>query len=131
MPEPNAEILRRTLILLMEPGKLDDVSELIHPEIEVRPSPLEDNVFQGLDGFAKVRADLAALFSGLHVEILELREEGDSALAVAHVSCLSTKAGIPLDVDAGFVGRIQDGKLIHLEVFPDRTAALESLGLTD
>lgn len=130
MAEPNAEILRRSLMLLMDLNTVDDVSELVHPEIELRPSPLEDDLFHGLTGFERVRADLRAIFIGLELEFRELRDVGDSALAVVHVSCLSTKAGIPLDVDAGFVGRIEDGKLIYAETFPDKAAALEALGLT-
>jgi ketosteroid isomerase-like protein len=62
-------------------------------------------------------------------EVEEYVEEGEAVVALARYRGRGRGSGVEVDVEGAHVWRMRDGMAVRLEVFADRRAALESVGL--
>src|SRR5262249_8059020 len=56
---------------------------------------------------------------------------GDCVVVLARYNGRGKGGGVPVSVEGAHVWRMRDGKAIRLEIFADRTTALESVGLAE
>ena len=125
----NVALARRLPALLLD--ATSDPFEIAHPEVEFIPSPLETTVFRGPGEFASAVRDIHHIFDERQFEIREVRDLGDTVLLFTRVQARMRKSGVPLDAPAGFLIRIEDGKVRYCKVFPDKEATLAAAGLSE
>lgn len=111
--------------------ELDGFLALMDPELEFtsRVIPVAGDVhYRGHDGIREWWKDLLAVFPDFRVELLEIRDLGDSTVIAARVS------GHGADSDAPFEQRIwqairwRDDRVVSWRTFDTEAEALEAVG---
>ncbi|HEU0023632.1 MAG TPA: nuclear transport factor 2 family protein [Thermoleophilaceae bacterium] len=88
----------------------------------------------GYHGHAGIRRWWAALlgtFPDFRAEVLEVRDLGDSTLAVLRLRGRGAESDTPVDARAWHVTEIRHGKCIGWRVYSSETEALEAMGLSE
>jgi ketosteroid isomerase-like protein len=126
-----AQVFRRWAELWNRRELDTGLSECIHPEVDWRPISVEGTCFAGHDG---IRAWAEHLFGDwetfeLHPE--EIRDiEENRLLALGHWCARARGSGLAFERQhASWLCDFRDGKIVRLETFTDREAALEAAGL--
>jgi ketosteroid isomerase-like protein len=74
-------------------------------------------------------ADLTEAFETLHADMVRMLEVGDTVVGVGRVLYKGRGSGLEGDVEAGWVFRFRDGKVIHFHAFSEPQTVLASVGL--
>jgi ketosteroid isomerase-like protein len=108
-------------------GEFDAVVNLLHPDVEwVPPSDsLDPRPLRGRDA---VREWLVPnIFEEQAAEPVEVIEEGDRVLVVAHVRARAGGSGIEIDQTVYHLFTIEDGLAVRFSAYVDRKDALAAL----
>jgi ketosteroid isomerase-like protein len=111
-------------------GDMEAVLELTHPGIEVTPAlvgGLEGRVYRGRDGLREFLDDVDAVWTDFRIELRELREAGDSVVALGH-TWAEGREGIVVDDPGGWLLRMEDGMIRDFRSFNSWEEALEAAG---
>lgn len=65
------------------------------------------------------------------VDLEEAIEDGDSVVALIHLSARGRTSGVAVDVRFYVQVEVRDGKVVYIFDHTDRAAALEAAGLRD
>jgi ketosteroid isomerase-like protein len=126
----NAEIVRRGWESFNRgdfDGLLSDFAE--DAEFEEDPAFPEAGVFRGREA---ITAYITAFQEQMHdhrFEVEEVRDLGDTVLALLHETARGATSGIDVDQRPAFVFRFRGGRIIRVRAYLDRREALDSLGL--
>ncbi len=107
-------------------------SDLLAPNFEWKQSP--DAVEPGSHRGAAIGTALRQLFEvwdGYRIEAEEYVDAGDAVVVVCRARGTARGSGMALDQRLVHVWRARDGKLIGIEQFRNRSAALEAVGLRE
>ena len=113
---------------------VDAVLASVHPEIEVRPAlvgGLEGTVYRGPQGVREFLADIDAVWDEFRIEPTELRELGDTVLALGRAVGRGRGSGVDVETAAGWTVAVRDGKVHRFSTFVSREAALDAVGLRE
>jgi len=133
MSRENVEVIRR----MYERWLRDDRSlfEAFHPEIELHPDPAADwvgvdDVYRGHAGVRRYMRQVYEAFEDYRPEVEELLDAGDKVitLAVEHGRGRGSGAAVEARKTA-HVWTMRAGKAIRLDLYLDRTRALDAVGL--
>jgi ketosteroid isomerase-like protein len=111
-------------------GDMEAVLELTHPEIEVRPAlvgGLEGRVYRGRDGLREFLEEVDAIWTAYRIELRELRDAGDSVIALGH-TWAEGRDGIVLDDPGGWLLGMDDGMIRDFRTFNSWEETLEAAG---
>jgi ketosteroid isomerase-like protein len=111
----------------------DGVIAALAEDVEVRPAlvgGLEGTVYRGKDGFRRFLADVGAAWEEWRIEIEELRDLGDTVLALGNVRARA-RDGMVLEAHAGWVCGMRCGRIADFRSFASRSEALEAVGLSE
>jgi len=131
MSEENVEIVRR-FADCWERSDWDGMAELAHSDVEQHTTVGGVEEGRILRGIAEIRQDYEAVdetWEEHRVEVEELIDAGGRVVIFQHEYMRGKTSGIELDVQPAVVVDLQDGQIIRVQGYMDRSAALEAVGL--
>ena len=130
MSEENVE---RTLAAIEAFNRRDGESfgKLLAHDAEIVPvrAALEGTVFRGPDAAAQYCAAVEETWENLVWELEEVRQGESWVLALGRIKGLGRGSGATIDARGGWLVRFRDGLITNFRTYPDRTDALEAVGL--
>jgi ketosteroid isomerase-like protein len=123
------ERIKRSYELFNTTGRFEE--DFFHPDIEWHNAPELPGaaVHRGRDA---VLADLAAqgdAFEWRRADLIELLPGDDSLVVFLKLIAQGKSSGAPVSIDIANVWTVRDGKVMRIEAFLDREAALRAAGL--
>jgi ketosteroid isomerase-like protein len=111
---------------------LDAFLALADPEVELTTRFMEmegDLSYRGHDGIREWWRNLLAIFPDFSMEVLEVRDFGDSGIAALRVRGHGLGSGVPFEETVWAAGEWRDGKVTRWQNFGSEAEALEAAGL--
>ena len=135
MSQENVEVVKRGL----EAYNRRDVEALLEeldPEVEWHPALAvllggEQTVFRGHQGVRESIQEEDEALAIDQVEISEIRDRGDSVLAIGRARVRGKESGVPIESPFGALVDHRNGKTIRLRTYLDLDEALEAAGLSE
>ena len=136
MSQENVEAVRRA----NRAWNIDDLDAFLaelDPEVEWHPSiepALEggETTYRGLDGARKAWHDYrGGAWERLTIRIQEIRDLGDSVLALGHIDLTARTTGLEFTEEVGSLMTFRGGKVITSQDFLSHAEALEAAGLAE
>jgi uncharacterized protein len=112
VPSDRVEIIARGFESFND-GDFDALSELLHEDVvSVVPDNLANSgVYHGHEGFAHMLRHWTEPWEELHIEVLELIEEGDAVLAPAVQRGRGSGSGVEISMRSVFLLRFRGDKV--------------------
>ena len=132
MSRENVEVLRRAM-KAWNRGDLDAWLEAAHPEVEW--SSAIARRMEGIEIVSRGHAELRRFWNEWHsvweltVEIPEIRDLGNTVLAVGRMRARGKASGVDLDEPVAYVFEFDGGLIRRARSYLDPNQALEALGL--
>src|SRR5512133_1991124 len=127
MSEEKVEVVRRFLWAFE--NDTDAFRQTLHPEIEWSPFEESHTPSHGVEGAMRIRNQWLDTWDEHRIDLEELIEEGESAVASIHVTAQGKASGVAVNVRLHGHFKVRDEKVIYLYEHEDRAAALEAAGL--
>jgi ketosteroid isomerase-like protein len=104
---------------------------LLTADAEIVPvrAALEGTTYRGRDVGSQYCAAVEATWESLSWEVEEIRDVGDSAVALGHIRGSGRESGATIDTAAGWVARFRNGLIAGFRTYTDRNEALKAVGL--
>ena len=111
----------------------DALDALMHEDAEIVPvrAAVEGTVYRGSDAGQQYCQAVDGSWKDLRWEVEELRDEGESVLALGWIRGVGRESGVAIDARAGWVAHFRDGLIARFQTYADRVEALESVGPTE
>jgi ketosteroid isomerase-like protein len=112
---------------------IEGMLSTFHPDAEWYPLSAQaegNQAYHGREGLRQWWANQEATFHTLQLTLHEVRDLGDSILALGHLNTQS-KSGVRLDTDVGWLLRFRDGLATSGRVYSSHAKALEAAGLSE
>jgi ketosteroid isomerase-like protein len=131
---PNAEAVRNSLDAWNR-GDVDGWLEASHPDIE-----WTSEIAQAIEGSQRVyrgREEMRRYWHEWHslwevtIEVSEVRERGETVVALARVRARGSSSGVKLDRPIAYVFEFEDGLARRARSYFDVERALEAAGMAD
>jgi uncharacterized protein len=102
-------------------------------DIEWRQDPrfIEPGTFRGHEGVLKFHESLYETFPDFDLAPERYMIAGDKVVVFLHIRASGQGSGIPVDNDVANVLSFRDGKIAVLEIYLDRSEAMEDAGLSE
>jgi ketosteroid isomerase-like protein len=136
MSQENVELLLR-ITEMFNRGDFEQVFALADapPEFEFVPSgvliPDLADVQRGPEGLRRLAEVFFGEFDDAHFEVHELADAGDRVFASSTFRGRGKQSGVETSWDVWTVTTVLDGRVVRLQGFTDRDAALEAVGLRE
>jgi ketosteroid isomerase-like protein len=133
MSQENVEIVRRAT----EAYNRRDFAESIRwvdPEVEWDMSRIEvpeAEVYRGYDGLRTFSQRWDESWESVTVAPEEFIDAGNKVISVVHQVGRGKASGVEVDQRFAQLWTLRDGKIIRMEMYRDREAALEAAGLSE
>ena len=126
----NADIVR-SILAAWDEGDVEAMSSVIAEAGVLVPlrAQLEGTTYLGPEGMRQFWTDLNADWEDLRLPIEDLRERGDSVVAIIRMTARGRASGVDIDVRIGSLWELRDGKVTRLESFSDPEEALRAAGI--
>ena len=131
MSQENVEIVRR-FAEGWERADWDGMAELADPNIELHGTVGGVEEGRVRRGVGEIRRDFESneeIWDEHRVEIQELIDAGDRVVIYQREYQRGKLSGVELVVDAAVLVDVRDGRVVRLQGYMDRDAALEAAGL--
>jgi ketosteroid isomerase-like protein len=93
---------------------------------------LEPGTFSGREAVGRWFGDWFRTFRrGYHFDLEEVRDLGELVFAAVRHGGLGKASGAEVHATMNYLFGIRDGKIARLELFPDRSQALDAAGATE
>jgi ketosteroid isomerase-like protein len=134
MSQENVQVVE-ALFRAWNRGDRDGWLASTHPEIEwssaiIRQVEGAETVYRGRAEMLRFWDEWHALWS-LHIEVSEVRDLGDSVLAVAVLRTTGKGSGVEVERLFGYVFEFEDGLLRRARAYLSPEEALEAVGLRE
>jgi len=111
------------------------LTELIDPDVELHGTIgglEEDLVVRGLDGI-RLRFEIEdnEIWDEHRFEPQEFIDAGDQVVVLQREYQRGKSSGVELSIDTASVLRLRDGRIVRMQGYMDRAAALEAAGLRE
>jgi ketosteroid isomerase-like protein len=131
MSQENVETIRRCEAA-MSRGDVDSYLLDIHADVELIPRRAAvQGTYHGHAGVRMFITENAESFDLFEVSTTEFRELGHRVLAFGTVRVRGRESGVEVTHPTALLVTFQHGKIIRLEDFGERDAALEAVGLSE
>ena len=139
MSQENVDLVRRTYsegdLLHATTEQLDrGFREYVDEQFELRlPSdyPEGELVFRGRDGMSQAVGWLRDTWREWRFEPKRFLDAGDRVLVFAHIVAEGEASSAPIELETTHVWTIHAGRATSLQVYRDRSQALEAVGLRE
>jgi ketosteroid isomerase-like protein len=114
------------------PTDLSAVEPWWHPEIEYVEDPKwpGSSSFRGREEVLRVRNGYLEVFRIVGMEVQDVIDAGDQAVALVRVSGISKSADVPFDHVWAYACRVSDGKLAYQRAYWEPDEALAAAGVS-
>jgi ketosteroid isomerase-like protein len=132
MSEENVEMAHRFYDAFNR-RDFDALLAFMDPEVEFASRFMEmegDPYYRGHDGVREWWRTLLAIFPDFSVEVLEVRDLGDSGIAALRLRGHGADSGVPFDEAMWQTVKVRDGKVTWAHNFGSEAEALEAAGLS-
>jgi ketosteroid isomerase-like protein len=129
MSRENVEIVRRFLWAFE--NDTDAFRDTLHPEIEWFPIEENHRRLFGVDAAMRNRNEWLDTWDEHRFDLEEVIEEGDSVVALVHITARGKASGIETDVRFYAHVKMRDHQIVYVFDYRDRAAALEAAGLAE
>jgi ketosteroid isomerase-like protein len=108
-----------------------DLAGALHPDFEwhTRVDLPDAGAREGHDRVTRLRAEWVDAFDDFHVELDELIDAGDCAIAVSRLCGRPRDGSHELEVHASHVWKLREGKALEVRAYLTRAEALEAVVL--
>jgi uncharacterized protein len=133
MSSENVEIVRRATDAYRR-GALDEGATWMDPAIVWDMSRLQvpdAAVYRGFDGLLTFFSLWQESWESLELEPLEFIDAGDQVVTVVRQSGRGRLSGAEVEHRFAQVWTLRDGKIVRMDMYPDREAALEAADTTE
>jgi ketosteroid isomerase-like protein len=129
MAEENLALMRRAF----EAFGAQDVEGFVgcmHPEVVFEPHlALVEGKYRGHDGIRQFMADGSDVMELRQTDVDEVRDLGDRVLALGTFHIRGRGSGAEDATPFALLGKIRDGRFVHLKDYGDHALGLEAAGL--
>ena len=128
MTDVDAEIVRRGIDAFNR-GDLEAMLELSDPEVTLVPvrALLEGGEYRGHEGVRRYFSDMEEDWESRRINVDEILDLDDGVLVLGTFA-LRGRSGTELSYPLAWHSRYRDGKLLRMQAYSDRDAALKALG---
>ena len=131
MSQENVDLTSRAF-QAFDDRDLDALLAVLDEDVEAFPILAGlDGGYSGHDGVRRWWAGLLGTFPDFRTEIVELRDLGDSTIAVLHMRGHAAGSDTPVDARTWQVSDFRQGKCIGWRVYTSEREALEAVGLSE
>jgi ketosteroid isomerase-like protein len=111
----------------------EQFDRLLAPDAEIVPvrAALEGTTYRGPDAGSQYVAAADESWDSLRWEVDELREVGESVLALGQIRGRGRETGATIDTSGGWVAQFRDGLITRFRTCTSRKAALKAAGLSE
>jgi ketosteroid isomerase-like protein len=111
----------------------EQFDRLLAADAEIVPvrAALEGTTFRGSDAGSQYIAAVDESWDSLRWEVDELREVGESVLALGQIRGRGRETGATIDTSGGWFAQFRDGLITRFRTCTSRKAALEAAGLSE
>jgi hypothetical protein len=127
--QENVELARRCLWALE--NDTDAFRDTLHPEIEWFPFEENQRRLYGVEAAMRNRNEWLDTWDEHHIDLEEVIEQGDSVVALIHITATGKASGVKTDVRFYPHIKIRDHRIVYIFDHRDRTTALEAVGLAE
>jgi ketosteroid isomerase-like protein len=128
--EQNVEAVRRAFARWNR-GDREVLGDEVDPELALH-SLMLGGVVRGAEGLQTWFAEIDQQFEEWRLEIAEVREaDRDRLLVLGEIHLRGRESRIEFDQPMAWLMDFRDGRLLRLEMFAQRSDALEAVGLQD
>jgi ketosteroid isomerase-like protein len=108
-------------------------AQLLAPDAEIVPvrAAIEATTYRGRDAASQYVAAVDESWESLRWEVDEVREAGESVLALGHIRGRGRGTGATIDTSGGWVAQFRDGLITRWRTCISREEALEAAGLQE
>jgi ketosteroid isomerase-like protein len=114
-------------------GDIDTAVVEFDPDVEwhtyIVPGP-GGGVYRGHDGVRELWSDAKKIFGGFRNEAEEIFDAGDQVVAFVRVEGVGAKSGVAVHARIAHLYTFRGGKVLRVESFEDRDAALRAAGIS-
>jgi ketosteroid isomerase-like protein len=132
MSAENVELVRR-VFMAWQAGAIEELDELLAPDVEWRPTALSDSgysVFRGIEGVHEWISIVTGRGAEIRNEIFEMRDLGDRVLVLGRViEKLDERTRV--DAELVWLFHVYEGRVARGEGFVSRAEAFKAAGVTD
>jgi ketosteroid isomerase-like protein len=138
MSEENVEIVRRLFVAFQSVDvgnfdrRFDEVREIFDPKVEWVAAPhslLASEEYRGSDGVRRFWAQFLSAWDEYGVEVEEMIDASDQVVAVMRLSGRTDE--LEVDEARSSLLTLRDGRIVRIEPFASKDAALEAAGLRE
>jgi ketosteroid isomerase-like protein len=133
MSRENVELARRWAQAFND-RDMSALEDLSGPDVEFIPylaALIETTVYRGHDGLRRYFADADAAWETIQVRLDEIREVEDGTVSYGELYGKGRASGLEVRVPLAWVGETRDGKMVRLQTYASKEAALEAAGLRE
>jgi ketosteroid isomerase-like protein len=109
----------------------DAVGDLAHPDLECVAVWQQGRVYKGLDGLREMWRDWLEPWASYHSHVDQMIDAGDRVVVLAYDRGRRDDTDVEVDIRAGSVWELRDGRLARVEFFGDRDGAIAAAGLSE
>lgn len=132
----NVEVVRAVyaavdLAGLLRAGDELGVADLFDPSFELHPpeqSP-DIQIYRGLDGLLAYLRMQLDVWDEASFDTEQFLDGGDRVVVLGRFTGRGKGSGVPVTIPSAHVWTVRDGRAVSMQIYPDRTAALEAAGL--
>jgi ketosteroid isomerase-like protein len=132
MSQENVEMVT-ALVEAVNRRDSDGTSTMLHPDFEFHAaiSAVEQRPYAGERGLRSFVADMDTVWDGYRIELTEVREAGEQAVALMHIRGTARASGVPLNQDLAQVITWRDGRIWRILAYTVPADALKAVGLEE
>ncbi len=109
----------------------DAFRDTLHPEIEWFPIEGNHTPSYGVEAAMRNRSQWLDTWDEHRFDLEEVIEEGDSVVALVHITARGRASGVEVDVRFHAQFKVRAGKVVYIFDHEDRAAALKAAGLKE
>jgi ketosteroid isomerase-like protein len=131
MSEENVELARR-FAECWQRSDWDAMTELAHPDVEMHATVggvEEGRIRRGGDEIRRDYQMAEESWDEHRVEVEEVIDAGDQVVVLHRETMRGKSSGLDLELEAAVLIDFKDGRIVRLQGFIDRAAALEAAGI--
>jgi ketosteroid isomerase-like protein len=128
MSQENVEIVRKFVVEFMIDGHDEGLTYL---DADVVWNPVEASLTRGVDGFEATMARWESTWDEYEATAEEFVDVGDRVVATVHFHGRGHGSGVETEARFYEVYTVRDGKIVRMDEFTERSAALEAAGLRE
>ncbi len=132
MSQENVEIVRE-VIGAFNRRDVGAFAALCTQHVEIVPvrASVEATIYQGPGAVDRFFTESDQAWDRLSVEANEIRDFGDTALALGTLSARGRSSGVEVEMQLGWVFEFDGGLIAAARTFPSYKEALEAVGLAE